>query len=86
MVKTTSKTMSRKGAKEGATEPAAPDKGPGERESEAAPKNHKDLDLPGLRALRRPELLKVAKAAKLSLDDMPRTLLLRALEVKLELA
>lgn len=53
---------------------------------ELGERDYRDLDLHGLRALGRPELLKVAKACGFKLDDMPASLLMRALEIKLELS
>ena len=81
MVKTTSKTLDRK-AKE---EPAAPEITTEEAVRTDA-RNYRELSLVQLRDLRRDQLLKVAKEAKLTLNDMPGTLLCRALEIKLELA
>ncbi|KKK74730.1 hypothetical protein LCGC14_2880860, partial [marine sediment metagenome] len=81
MVKTTSKTLDRKAKKE----PAAKTKA-AEEAVRTEPRNYKELSLVQLRDLRRDQLLKVAKEAKLTLNDMPGTLLCRALEIKLELA
>lgn len=82
MVKTTSKHLSRK-AGEAA---AAHEEDAVAEPAETGPRNYRELDLPGLRSLRLGELQKVAADAKLTINDLHRNELLRALEIKLELA